>query len=129
VQRLNNDVGTTSPSAAPPGWVLLCCARGRQIGIAAKAAARVTAGADQAAARAAHRNAAFGLTPHQMVIQRALAAVETVNQRMADLQKTGGMRDMNDEFKQVRKAGTIVRYHDFLHAKKLAMLEAIARRR
>jgi hypothetical protein len=133
VQRLNNDVGTTSPSAAPPGWVLLCCARGRQIGIAAKAAARVTAGADQAAARAALRSVAadcgVGLTPHQMVIQRALAAVETVNQRMADLQKTGGMRDMNDEFKQVRKAGTIVRYHDFLHAKKLAMLEAIARRR
>jgi hypothetical protein len=26
-----------------------------------------------------------------------MAAAETVNQRMADLQKTGGMRDMNDE--------------------------------
>jgi hypothetical protein len=41
---------------------------------------------------------------------------------MANLQKTGGMRDMNDEFKQARKVGTVVRYQDFLHAKKIAML-------
>jgi hypothetical protein len=47
---------------------------------------------------------------------------------MADLQKTGGMRDMNNEFKHARKAGTFVRYHDFLHTKKMAMVEAIARR-
>jgi hypothetical protein len=66
-----------------------------------------------------------GLTPHQAVIQRAIAAVETVNQRMADLQKTGGMRDMNDEFKQARKAETVVRYQDFLHAKKMAMLKEL----
>jgi hypothetical protein len=39
------------------------------------------------------------------------------------------MKDMNDEPKQARKAGTIVRYQDFLHAKKMAMLVAIARRR
>jgi hypothetical protein len=51
--------------------------------------------------------------------------VETVNQRMADLQKTGGMRDMNDEFKQARKAETVVRYQDFLHAKKMAMLKEL----
>jgi len=38
------------------------------------------------------------------------------------------MRDMNDEFKQARKAGTVVRYQDFLHAKKVVMLEAIAQR-
>ena len=117
---------------APAGWVVLCCAAGKQIGIATKAAARVAARTDQAAALAALRSVAadcgVGLTPHQAVIQRALAAVETVNQRMADLQKTGGMRDINAEFKQARKAGTFVRYHDFLHTKKLAMLEAIARR-
>jgi hypothetical protein len=70
----------------------------------------------------------IGLTPHQAVIQRALAAVETVNQRIADLQKTGGMRELNAEFKAARKAGTVVRYHDFLHAKKMAMLKAIAQR-
>jgi hypothetical protein len=64
--------------------------------------------------------AASGLTPHRTVSQRALAAVETVNLRIAELQKTGGMREMNDEFKQARKAGTVVRYHDYLHTKKLA---------
>jgi hypothetical protein len=41
----------------------------------------------------------IGRRPHETVIRRAFAAVETVNQRMADLQKTGGMKDMNDEFK------------------------------
>jgi hypothetical protein len=74
-------------------------------------------------------NWVWRLTPLETVIQRALAAVETVNQRIADLQKTGGMKEMNAEFKAARKAGTVVRYHDFLHAKKLAMLEAIAQRR
>jgi hypothetical protein len=54
--------------------------------------------------------------------------LETVNQRIEDLQKTGGMKEMNIESKTARKAGTFVRYHDFLHAKKMAMLEAIARR-
>jgi hypothetical protein len=39
------------------------------------------------------------------------------------------MKEMNREFKSARKAGTVVRYHDFLHAKKLAMLEAIARQK
>src|SRR5260370_42685783 len=110
-----------------------CAARGKQTGIATKAAARVAAGADQAAALAALRSVAtdcgVGLTPHQTVIQRALAAVETVDQKIADLQKNGGMKEMNAEFKAARKAGTFVRYQDFLHAKKIAMLEAIARRR
>ena len=84
---------------------------------------------DQAAALAALHSVAadygVGLTPHQAIIQRAIAAVETVNQRMADLQKTGGMRDMNDEFKQARKVGTVVRYQDFLHANKMAMLKEL----
>jgi hypothetical protein len=69
-----------------------------------------------------------GLTSHQTVIRRALAGVETVDQRIADLQKNGGMKDINAEFKAARKVRTVVCYHDFLHTKKLAMLEAIARR-
>jgi hypothetical protein len=68
------------------------------------------------------------LTSHQTVIRRALAGVETVDQRIADLQKNGGMKDINAEVKAARKVRTVVRYHDFLHTKKLAMLEAIARR-
>jgi hypothetical protein len=38
---------------APSGWVLLCCIAGKQIRIAAKAAARVADATDQAAALAA----------------------------------------------------------------------------
>jgi hypothetical protein len=30
---------------------------------------------------------------------------------------------LNVEFKAIRKAATVIRYHDFLNAKKLAMLE------
>jgi len=111
----------------------LCCAPGKLIGIATKAAARVVVGMGQGAALAAVRAAAaemgIGLTPLETVIQRAFAAVETVNLTVADFQKTGGMREMNAEFKAARKAGTVVRYHDFLHAKKLAMPEAIAGQR
>jgi hypothetical protein len=103
--------------------VLLCCARGNHAKVATLAAARVPAKAGQAGALAAVHEAAaemgIGLTPHETVIQRAFAAVETV---------TGGMKEMNDEFKQARKAGTIARYKDFLHAKKMTMLEAIAQR-
>jgi len=51
-----------------------------------------------------------------------------VNLRIAELQKNGGMKELNAEFKAARKAGTVVRYQDFLHAKKMAMLQAIAQR-
>jgi hypothetical protein len=108
------------------------CAPGKQVGLTAKASAHRVAGMDQAAAlallRAVAADCGVGLTPHRTVIQRALGAVETVNQRIADLQKNGDMRELNAEFKAARKAGTVARYHDFLHAKKVAMLEAIARR-
>jgi hypothetical protein len=51
-----------------------------------------------------------------------------VNERITELQRTGGLRDVNAEFKAARAAGKSARYRDFLHAKKLAMLEAIAGR-
>jgi hypothetical protein len=38
------------------------------------------------------------------------------------------MREINTEFKAARKAGTAVRYQDFLRTKKIIMLEAIAGR-
>jgi hypothetical protein len=110
--------------------ILVCCAAGRQHTIAAAAAARAERGAGQAASLAALRSAAaeggVGLTPHQAVVQRALAAVEAVDQRIAELQRTGGMKELNTEFKAARKAGSFVRYRDLLHANKLTMLEVIA---
>jgi hypothetical protein len=117
---------------APPGSVLLCCAPGKQAAIAARAGARVTPGSGQAAALAALRSAAaelgIGLTPHETVIRRAFAAVQMVDDQIIELQRTGGMKELNAEFKVARKAGAVLRYQDFLHAKKMAMLEGIARR-
>jgi hypothetical protein len=115
---------------APWDGVLLCCAEGKQVVIVAKAAARIAPAcgphAALAALRAAAANAGVGLTPHGAVAQRALATVEMVNDRITELQRTGGLRDVNAEFKAARAAGKVARYRDFLHAKKLAMLEAIA---
>jgi hypothetical protein len=86
---------------APSGWVQLCCTAGKQIRIAAKAAARPMGRIRPRGWRCCDRSPQMrrGLTPHRAVIQRALAAAETVDQRIADLQRTGGMRDMNDEFR------------------------------
>ena len=43
------------------------------------------------------------------------------------MQHNGGLRDLNRSFKAARKVDRSLRYHDYLHAKKAAMLEAIAR--
>jgi hypothetical protein len=65
----------------------------------------------------------------ETVIQRAFAAVEAVNLRIADLQKTGGMKELKRRIQSGKEGRDVVRYHDFLHAKKMTMLEAIAERR
>lgn len=115
---------------APPNGVLLCCAAGKQVAIVAKAAIAPARGPDAALAalRAAAANAGVGLTPHRAVVRRALATVEMVNDRIRELQQTGSLRGVNAEFKAARAAGKSARYRDFLHAKKLAMLAAIAGR-
>jgi hypothetical protein len=115
----------------PADRVVLCCAAGNQYRIAMHAAARVPAKAGHAAALAAVREAAaemgIGLTPIELVIQRAFAAVGVVNQTLAEMQRTGQMRDLNREFAELRKADKKLRYQDYLHGRKAAMLEAVAR--
>ncbi len=112
------------------GLALFCCTAGRQRLIAEKAAARLQAGAGQAAAAVAIRAAAeelrFGLSSHETVIQRAFAAVEAVSRRMAELQKSGGMKEINKLFAAERLDRAVSR---FSVCAKLAMLEAIARQR
>jgi hypothetical protein len=114
---------------APPGTVF-CCADGNQYRIAMHAAARVPAKAGHAAALAAVRDAAaelgVGLTPLETVIQRAFAAVGVVNQTLAEMQRTGQMRDLNREFAELRKKDPKLRYQDYLHGRKAAMIEAVA---
>jgi hypothetical protein len=79
---------------APLDCSLLCCGRGNHAKAATLAAARMRVGTGQAGALAAVREAAaelgIGLTPHETVIRRAFAAVETVNLKVADMQHTGG---------------------------------------
>lgn len=67
------------------------------------------------------------LTKHADVIERARWAVGIVNALIADLQRTGGMRDINAAYKAARKDDPGLRYQDFLHSQKEAMLTKMAR--
>jgi hypothetical protein len=67
------------------------------------------------------------LTPHETVIGRAFAAVAAVSQTIAGMQRTGAMKDLNQDFKAARKGNPQLRYRDYLHDRK-AMLEALAAR-
>ena len=110
---------------------MFCCARGNQAKVAGLAVARMRANAGRTSALAAVREAAaelgIGLTPHKLVIKRAFAAGQVVDDQIIELQRNGGMKELKPEFKAARKAGDVLRYQDFVHVKKLAMLEGIAR--
>jgi hypothetical protein len=112
---------------------LFCCTAGRQGLLAERAATKLQPRAGRAAAVAAICAAAaelrFGLTPHETVIRRAFAAVAGVTKKMAELQNAGGMKELNRAFKAARAADPSLRYYDFIHAKKIEMLEAIARQK
>lgn len=68
-----------------------------------------------------------GLTPHQVAIDRAMAAVAAVNEALDKMASTGQLNEFNRTFKQARKVDPSIRYFDYLHARKAAMLEAMAR--
>jgi hypothetical protein len=65
----------------------------------------------------------IGLTKHTTAVDRARAAVATVNKAMEVMADQGELR----EFKAARKVDPAIRYQDYLHSRKAAMLEAIAR--
>lgn len=110
--------------------VVFCCALPKLGKLAEKAKALLSRTRDRDAAVAAIRQAAaelsIGLTPHEIVVTRARAAVVKVEQTMADMQKSGALKAMNREFKAAREAGLASSYSAFIHAKKLALLEAMA---
>ncbi|WP_315768263.1 hypothetical protein [Bradyrhizobium sp. SZCCHNR2012] len=87
--------------------------------------------ADQAAIAAALERLAaeggVGITPHAVAVSRALDAVATVNGAIDAMAAGGQMREFNRAFKAARKADASLRYHDYLHARKAAMLEVIAK--
>jgi hypothetical protein len=111
--------------------VILCCAPGNHAKVAA-AAARIAGKAGRAAALAAVRAAAaeagISLTPIETVIRRAFVAVDTVTATIEQMQRSGGLKDLNREFKAAREANPKLRYHDFLHDRKAGMLGALAKK-
>lgn len=118
----------------PINRVVFCCAGGKQQQVADRARSLVPLhNDDHAAAISAIREAAaellIGLTPHETVVKRAHAAIARVEQTMADMQKSGALKAMNREFRAAREAGLASSYSAFVHAKKIALLEAIATRR
>ena len=113
--------------------IVYCCTRGDHLKLAAKVqrCAQVYLQHDQLsiASRLEQlaEDHAIGLTPHGVAVQRALAAVQAVNDAIDRMQHTGGMKDLNRAFKAARKVDPSLRYFDYLHAHKAAMLEALAR--
>ncbi|MGY3588047.1 hypothetical protein [Bradyrhizobium sp. USDA 4350] len=114
------------------GEVILCCASGSEARVAARAAARMPAKCGHAdalaAVHAAAAEAGIALTPFATVIQRALNALAIVDRTLDDMKLDGQLRDFNREFAQLRKANPKLRYQDHMHEKKLAMVEALARK-
>jgi hypothetical protein len=67
------------------------------------------------------------LTPHAIAIERALAAVTAVNDTIDKMGSTGELREFNRAFKDARKADPSIRYFDYIHGRKAAMLESLSR--
>lgn len=116
-----------------PDSVAYCCERGVHFTLAYRLSEWKKAGgeADQAAIAARLEQLAqlggVGLTPHHVAVQRALAAVAAVNDAIDKMGSTGELKAFNRAFKEARKVDPSIRYFDYLHARKAAMLEAMAR--
>jgi hypothetical protein len=116
-----------------PGQLAYCCARGAHFVLAYRLCLwRQEQGffPDQAAVAAKLEQLAeeggVGITPHGTAILRAFEAVATVNRALDAMTAGGQMREFNRAFKAARKVDASLRYHDDLHSRKAAMLEAIA---
>ncbi|WP_315705028.1 MULTISPECIES: hypothetical protein [unclassified Bradyrhizobium] len=115
------------------GQIVYCCGRGQHYVLAYRLwiwRQETNFTADQAATAAALEQLAaqggVGITPHTLAISRAMEAVATVNRAIEAMTAGGQMRGFNAAFKVARKVDAKLRYQDYLHARKAAMLEAIA---
>jgi len=68
-----------------------------------------------------------GLTPHAVAVDRALEAVTAVNETTDKMGSTGEIKAFNRAFKEARRVDPSIRHFDYIHARKAAMLEALAR--
>jgi hypothetical protein len=115
-----------------PGKIVFCCLRGTHWTLAYRLYEwKCGVAADQfAMAEKLHMLAAGGgvaLTPLDVALSRALDAVRKVNSTIDAMANCGQLAEFNKAFKAARKVDPSVRYHDFLFARKAAMLEALAR--
>jgi hypothetical protein len=67
-----------------------------------------------------------GITSHQTAVDRALAAVGIVNDKIDAMKDGGEMKAFNRAFKEARKVDPTIRYFDYLHSRKAALLEKLA---
>jgi hypothetical protein len=116
-----------------PRRAVFCCPRGAQYVLAYRLQLWMQEQAerpDQAAIAIRLEELAeaggVGLTPHAIAVDRALAVVATVNETFEKAASNGELREMNAPFKAARAVDPSMRYQDFVHAKKTAMLEALA---
>ncbi|CAN5491211.1 hypothetical protein BH11PSE4_BH11PSE4_42820 [soil metagenome] len=115
----------------PRNKLWLCCAAGEHrrlheaatSGLSGKLAPTVAVDIVEATARALR----ISLTRHEDIVERAGVAVLTVEDRMHALQASGALQEFNRQFKRERQEGSNVSYRNFMHAKRLELIDAIAR--
>lgn len=111
----------------PPGWVCFGCLAGdidRLAGLARRCRgdqAEVAAQLGQLAA-----DHFIGLSRHADVVARALHAVALVDDRIREMQSSGGMAAVNRAFKTARAVTPSLRYRDHLDAFKSKLIEQMA---
>lgn len=110
------------------GEIAFCCRRGQEQDLLA--AVDDVAGSQAeclAYLRGAARRLRIQLTDHAALIERARAYIAGINEKLDQMQKAGDLRSFNQEFKARRQLEPALKYSDFVHAKKIVMVEAVAR--
>lgn len=117
-----------------PGCITYCCLRGKHFALAYQVHEWKTQQTERPVAEVTARKLehmadlmGVGLTKHHVAVERARAAVAAVNQAIDAMAERGELREFNAAFKEARKVDPSIRYQDYLHARKAAMLEAMAR--
>jgi hypothetical protein len=112
----------------PTNRLSFCCVAGDAKRLAALAR-RCRGDQTAIAAHLVERADALGisLTPHAVVVDRALTAVDAVNAAFDGLMAAGDMAAINRAFKAARAETPALRYRDYLETCRLRALEAMAR--
>lgn len=109
------------------GEIAFCCRRGQEQDLVAALGGAAGSQAEGVAyLREAARLLRIQLTYHAALVDRARAYIAGINDKLDQMQKTGDLRSFNQEFKARRQVEPALKYSDFLHAKKIGMVEAVA---